>query len=252
MGRVTAFSAAAVIAGIVVATLLFLGGGGEERETGPDAQVAPAADRAEPLADPAAGPAATAPASGWTALVVGDSIGAAYGLGEKKGWVHLAETALREEFPDIGLVNASISGDTTDGGLRRLPAALERFEPELVILELGGNDGLRGNDIERMRQNIENMARLSQEAGARVLILGMMIPSNYGKDYTERFGEAFVAAAESTDSALVPFLLEPIATDRAFFQSDGIHPTAEAQPLLAEHVLPALREIVAAHEAGSS
>ena len=195
---------------------------------------------------------APAPALAFTGLVVGDSISAAYGLAEEDGWVALAEARLREEWPDARLVNASISGDTTGGGLRRLPAALERFEPDLVIIELGGNDGLRGYPPKAMRQNLEEMTRLANEAGAEVLILGMMIPSNYGSAYTRLFGEAFVEAAETTGATLVPFLLEPIAGDRANFQSDGIHPTAEAQPLLVEHVLPTLEELVATVEEGAS
>lgn len=188
-------------------------------------------------------------ASAWTALVVGDSIGAAYKLKEEDGWVRLTEAALRERYPDadVELVNASISGDTTRGGLSRLPDALERFEPDLVVIELGGNDGLRGYPPASMRQNIEAMARLSDEAGAEVLILGMMIPSNYGAAFTKMFSDAFGEAAEATDSALVPFLLEPIAEDRTWFQSDGIHPTAEAQPLLVEHVLPAFETELEAH-----
>jgi len=188
------------------------------------------------------------PARAFTALVVGDSIGAAYGLAEEEGWVALAEARLQEEWPEVRLVNASISGDTTGGGLRRLPDALLRFEPDLVVIELGGNDGLRGYPPETMRENLEAMTRLAEEAGAEVLILGMMIPSNYGRAFTERFGRAFVEAAEATGAELVPFLLEPIAEDRAYFQPDGIHPTAAAQPLLAEHVLPALRELVAEAE----
>ncbi len=177
-----------------------------------------------------------------TVLVVGDSISAAYGIDESAGWVALAEEELRADYPDIDFVNASISGDTTSGGLRRLPDALERFEPDLVVLELGGNDGLRAYPVAQMEDNLEAMAALSQEAGADVLILGMMIPSNYGPAYTASFGQAFVDAADATDSALVPFFLEPIAADRGAFQSDGIHPTAAAQPLLVEHAMPALRE----------
>ena len=184
----------------------------------------------------------------FTGLVVGDSISAAYGLAEEDGWVALAEERLRADRPDVTLVNASISGDTTGGGLRRLPAALERFEPDLVVIELGGNDGLRGYPPKAMRQNLEEMARLANEAGADVLILGMMIPSNYGDAYTRLFADAFGEAAEASGAALVPFMLEPIAEDRDYFQSDGIHPTAEAQPLIVEHVLPALRERIAAHE----
>ena len=179
-----------------------------------------------------------------TVLVVGDSISAAYGIDQDDGWVALAEEELREDFPDVEFVNASISGDTTGGGLSRLPDALERFDPDVVVIELGGNDGLRAYPIARMRDNLEAMAEAAEAAGAETLILGMMIPSNYGPAYTEQFGRAFVEAAEATDSALVPFFLEPIAADRDAFQRDGIHPTAEAQPLLAEHALPALRELL--------
>ena len=185
-----------------------------------------------------------AKADTFTAMVVGDSISAAYGLREEQGWVALAEQQLNEEGFEVDFVNASISGDTTIGGLRRLPAALERFEPDLLIIELGGNDGLRGYPPNAMQKNLEDMAALAQEQGIRVLILGMMIPSNYGQAYLEKFAQAFVDAAESTDSDFVPFLLEPIAQDRNYFQSDGIHPTVEAQQLLVDHVMPNLVEIL--------
>lgn len=185
-----------------------------------------------------------------TVLVVGDSISAAYGIDMDAGWVALAEDELREDYPDIELVNASISGDTTGGGLRRLPDALERFDPDIVVIELGGNDGLRAYPVDRMRANLEAMAEAAEASGAETLILGMMIPSNYGPAYTRSFGEAFVQAAEATGSALVPFFLEPIATDRGAFQRDGIHPTAEVQPLLVDHAMPALRELLEALEPG--
>ena len=185
-----------------------------------------------------------AKADTYTAMVVGDSISAAYGLREDQGWVALAEQQLNDEGFEVEFVNASISGDTTIGGLRRLPAALERFEPDLLIIELGGNDGLRGYPPNDMQKNLEDMAALAQESGTRVLILGMMIPSNYGQAYLKKFAQAFVDAAESTESDFLPFLLEPIAQDRSYFQSDGIHPTAEAQPLLVEHVMPNLLEIL--------
>ena len=179
-----------------------------------------------------------------TVLVVGDSISAAYGIDQDDGWVALAEEALREDYPEIEFVNASISGDTTGGGLRRLPDALERFDPDVVVIELGGNDGLRAYPVERMRDNLEAMVEAAEASGAETLILGMMIPSNYGPAYTEAFGRAFAEAAEATGSDLVPFFLEPIAEDRSAFQRDGIHPTAEAQPLLMEHALPALRGVL--------
>lgn len=188
-------------------------------------------------------------AADYTALVIGDSISAAYGLKEDDGWVTLAEQSLREQGHNVTLVNASISGDTTGGGLRRLPDALDRFEPDLLIIELGGNDGLRGYPPASMRKNLEDMARMAQDRGAQVLILGMMIPSNYGKAYLNMFAKAFVDAAEATDSEFIPFLLEPIAQNTDYFQQDGIHPTAEAQPLLVDHVMPALLEIISNAEA---
>ncbi len=187
---------------------------------------------------------ATARADTFTALVVGDSISAAYGLRESDGWVALAEQQLVDQGFDVKFVNASISGDTTVGGLRRLPNALERFEPDLLVIELGGNDGLRGYPTDAMQQNLEDMANLALNSGSRVLILGMLIPTNYGKSYLARFSQAFVDAAANTGSELVPFLLEPIAQDRNYFQSDGIHPTLDAQPLMAEHVLPSLVKIL--------
>jgi acyl-CoA thioesterase-1 len=186
----------------------------------------------------------SAHAEDYTILVMGDSISAAYGLNEEDGWVNLAQNRLREEGLAVSFVNASISGDTTGGGLRRLPAAMERFEPDLVIIELGGNDGLRGYPPKAMQQNLEDMATIAKERGADVLIQGMMIPSNYGQAYLDMFVNAFAVAAENSGSALLPFLLEPIAEDRSYFQSDGIHPTAEAQPLLMEHTLPLIKEFV--------
>ena len=183
-------------------------------------------------------------ADSYTVLVMGDSISAAYGLSEQEGWVHLAEQQLIEEGFDVSFINASISGDTTIGGLRRLPDALERFTPDLLVIELGGNDGLRGYSPKAMQQNLEQMATLALNSGADVLIQGMMIPSNYGPAYLEMFGKAFYGAAKNSGVALLPFLLEPIAENREYFQSDGIHPTADAQPLLMEHTLPAIREFV--------
>lgn len=184
-----------------------------------------------------------------TVMVVGDSLSAAYGLNESDGWVALAREELEAEVPDIEMVNASISGDTTEGALRRLPAALERFEPDVLVLELGGNDGLRGYPLKRMKENLVQLAKLAQDASAQVLILGMRIPSNYGPAYTEAFANSFAEAAEESESELVPFFLEPIALDASYFQRDGIHPNAEAQPLLVKPVLdkllPMLESLVA-------
>ncbi len=186
----------------------------------------------------------TARAESYTILIMGDSIGAAYGLNEEDGWASLTEKALQEEGFDVKVVNASISGDTTAGGLRRLPDALERFAPDLLVIELGGNDGLRGYPPKTMQKNLEDMVSIAQDSDTDVLILGMLIPSNYGTAYLNLYKQAFVSAAENTNSALLPFLLEPIAKDRAYFQSDGIHPTEDAQPLLMEHVLPSIKEFV--------
>ena len=180
------------------------------------------------------------PAYSATVLVVGDSISAAYGLDESEGWVALAEQALLTSHPEINMVNASISGDTSEGALRRLPAALERFKPDILIIELGGNDGLRGYPLEKIRDNLEHLANLGREANAQVLLLGMRIPSNYGPVYTEKFTQTFIDAASASESELVPFLLEPIAMDKSYFQPDGIHPAASAQPLLLEAVLEKL------------
>ncbi len=180
------------------------------------------------------------PAQAAKVLVVGDSISAAYGLDEADGWVQLAQKALVEEYPDIEMINASISGDTTEGALRRLPAALDRFEPDIVVIELGGNDGLRGYSLNKIRENLITLANMAQDTDAAVLILGMRIPSNYGPAYTEKFAQTFVDAAEATESELVPFFLEPIALDAKYFQKDGIHPTAEAQPLM---LAPALEKL---------
>ncbi len=183
-----------------------------------------------------------AESEGPVVLVLGDSLSAAYGLAESDGWVSLAAEALAKTWPGVQMVNASISGDTTAGGMRRLPAALERFKPDLVIIELGGNDGLRAYPTNAMRDNLIAMAEAAQNSGAAALIFGMMIPSNYGPAYTESFSDAFGEAAKATGASFLPFFLEPIAMDRNYFQRDGIHPTAEAQPLLLEHALPVIEQ----------
>jgi len=180
-------------------------------------------------------------AEGYNVLVMGDSISAAYGIQEEDGWVALAQEELRKEGFDVTFVNASISGDTTGGGLRRLPDALDRFNPDLLVIELGGNDGLRGYPTNALQKNLEDMASIANEHGADVLIQGMMIPSNYGAAYLKLFAQAFEKAAISSNSLFLPFLLEPIAQDRQYFQPDGIHPTEAAQPLLMLHTLPLIK-----------
>ena len=177
-------------------------------------------------------------------LVFGDSLSAAYGLAESDGWVQLLQAKLDEQASNVTVFNASISGETTAGGLLRLPAAIERFQPDIVVLELGGNDGLRGQSLKTMRENLSAMTTIAQQASAEVLILGMRIPPNYGPVYTERFYNTFSDVAQEHSVDLVPFFLEPIASSRDFFQRDGIHPTAQAQPLLMQVVADALMTMV--------
>ena len=160
----------------------------------------------------------------------------------EEGWVALLARQLAERNPPVDVVNASISGETTGGALRRLPALLEQHQPQVVLIELGGNDGLRGFPVNRLKDNLTALATQSTEAGASVVILPMEIPPNYGARYTSSFRDAFPAVAEATGSALAPFILQDVATDPKLMQPDGIHPTREAQPLLLEAVLPAIEE----------
>ena len=190
------------------------------------------------------GASASAPAPG--ILVLGDSISAAYGMSLEQGWVALLERQLAESHPNSRVVNASISGETSGGGLRRLPALLEEHQPQLVIIELGGNDGLRGYPINKFRDNLRQMATLSKDAGASVLFLAMEIPPNYGSRYTSAFRDSFTVVAEETDSVVGPFLLDGVATEPGMMQADGIHPTATAQPRLLQNVLPTLRDMLSA------
>ena len=177
-------------------------------------------------------------------LVVGDSIGAAFGLPVEQGWPHLLETRLRTAGHPHRVLNASVTGDTTRGGLARMPDLLERHAPSIVIIELGGNDGLRGISTREMRQNLEDMVDLARAAGARVLLAGMRLPPNYGPAFTERFHRVYHEVARAKDVALVPFLMEGVATDEDLMQADGIHPNAAAQPRLLENLWPALRPLL--------
>ena len=174
----------------------------------------------------------------------GDSLSAAYGIAAQRGWVALLAERLERERLDYSVVNASISGETTAGGLARLPRALERHRPAILVLELGANDGLRGLPVEAMRKNLDAMIGLARRAGAKVLLVGMRIPPNYGPEYTQAFADAFASLAKRRGTALTPFLLEGVAGDRDKFQDDRIHPTAEAQPILLETVWKALRPLL--------
>ena len=184
-----------------------------------------------------------------TVLVMGDSLSAAYGIATKDSWPVLLAQRLGEAGYPHRVANASISGETTGGGLRRLPKQLARHQPALLILELGANNGLRGQPMNNMRRDLTEMTDAAQAAGARVLILGMRLPPNYGSAYTAEFHDSFRQVAEATDSALVPFFLEPIALDAGQFLDDGIHPNAAAQPALLDHIWPAIQAQLAASTA---
>ncbi len=181
---------------------------------------------------------------GRTILVFGDSLSSAYGIAAKHGWVALLAERLRHERLDYSVVNASISGETTAGGVSRLPRALAQHRPEIVVLQLGANDGLRGLPVPEMKQNLAAMIGLSRAAGAQVLLVGVRVPPNYGPEYTREFAAAFGALARSPGTAQVPFLLEGVAEDLSLFQPDRIHPTAGAQPRLLENVWKALRPLL--------
>jgi acyl-CoA thioesterase I len=177
-------------------------------------------------------------------LVVGDSLSAAYGIPRNRGWVALLEERLKREHPDYIVVNASISGDTSGGGRARLKPLLERHRPTVMILELGANDGLRGLPPAQLRTNLGAMIQDAQTQGARVLLLGVKMPPNYGEDYTKAFEAAFRDVAKVHRTALVPFLMEDFAEKPEFFLPDRIHPTEAAQPLMLERVWPALRTLL--------
>ena len=177
-------------------------------------------------------------------LVVGDSLSAEYGLGRGTGWVPLLEKRLQQEKIDAAVINASISGDTTSGGRARLPALLDRHHPDVVILELGGNDALRGLQLSATEANLRSMVLSSQKHHAKVLLVGMQIPPNYGQDYANRFASIYPKLAKETKSSLVPFLLEGVAQRQELFQADRIHPTAEAQAIMLDAVWPHLKPLL--------
>jgi acyl-CoA thioesterase-1 len=178
-------------------------------------------------------------------LVFGDSISAGYGLERvQQGWVALLQTRLKEQEYGYDVINASVSGETTAGGLARLPRALALHHPKIVILELGGNDGLRALPIAQMRANLAQMADLAAAEGARVLLLGIRMPPNYGPDYTEQFRASYVALAREKKLPLVPFLLNDVALSPDLMQADGIHPNALGEPKVLDNVWPALKPLL--------
>ena len=195
----------------------------------------------------AQGPASTAPGHGRTLLVVGDSLSAEYGLARGTGWVALLDARLARDKLPVTVVNASISGDTTAGGRSRLPALLKQQQPQTVVIELGGNDALRGLPLASTRDNLQAMAAAAKAAGARVVIVGMAVPPNYGRQYGEDFIALFGTVAKAQGAALVPFLLAGVAdapNADDLFQPDRIHPKAEAHPRMLDNVWPVLRPLL--------
>lgn len=179
-----------------------------------------------------------------TILVLGDSISAAYGMSLEQGWVALLSERLKERSSAYTVVNASISGNTSGDGLGRLPLLLEEYSPAIVVIELGGNDGLRGYPVKVLTKNLQSMIDLSQQMQAKVLLAGIEIPPNYGQRYTDLFRAGFQEVAANNDVAFIPFILENIALNPALMQDDGIHPTAEAQPMLLDNIWPTLESLL--------
>ena len=180
------------------------------------------------------------PATADTLLVLGDSLSAGYGLPTGKDWVSLLQQRLATDRPEVSIVNASISGETTAGGKRRIEALLDRHDPVVLIVGLGANDGLRGIRVPLISDNLSAIVDSSRQSGARTLILGMHIPPNYGRDYAEKFHAMFGQVSDRSGAALVPFMLDGFAADMTMFQDDGIHPAIEAQPLILDNIYPSL------------
>lgn len=177
-------------------------------------------------------------------LILGDSLSAAYGLTQEQGWVYLLQDAWKNEGNKIEVVNAAISGDTTDGGLARLPRLLNLHKPSHLLIELGGNDALQGHNPRKIKQNIQDMVDLANSADVEVIIQEMQIPTNYGRRYTEMFTGLFGEVASKNGVPLIPFFLAEIALDPKLMQQDGIHPTAKAQPMIVEFMQPKLEAII--------
>jgi acyl-CoA thioesterase-1 len=186
---------------------------------------------------------ATAPsfAAARTILIFGDSLSAAYGLPQAQGWAKLLEKRLRDEGYNYRVANASVSGETTGGGASRIESALQTHRPDIVVIELGANDGLRGQSLDVMRRNLERMVDASHRAKVEVLLVGMRLPPNYGMAYTEKFQQTYADVARAKKTAFVPFLLEGFAQNTSYFQADRVHPTAEAQSMMLETVWKGLK-----------
>ena len=179
----------------------------------------------------------------YTVLIMGDSISAGFGIDKQQGWVALLDDKLKQQDPNYGIINASISGETTSGGANRIGNLLEQYKPNLVIFELGGNDGLRGSPIKLIKQNLSYMIQQCQQLQADVLLLGMQIPPNYGQTYSQLFAQQYQELATKHEIAIVPFLLKEIAGVAGMMQADGIHPTQAAQTTMLNWVYQSLKQI---------
>lgn len=179
-----------------------------------------------------------------TLLVLGDSISAEYGLPRDSGWVSLLQKRLADDKLSVKVINASISGETTAGGLTRLPALLQKHKPAVLIIELGGNDGLRGLSLAATQANLREMIKSGERIGARVLLLGMQVPPNYGPDYSKRFAAMYHGLARERNVKLVPFLFKGLDDTERFFQQDRIHPNQRAQAVMLDNVWPSLRSLL--------
>ncbi|WP_455204204.1 arylesterase [Kaarinaea lacus] len=179
-----------------------------------------------------------------TILVVGDSLSAAFGIDQAEGWVQLLQNRLSTRYYHANVVNASISGETTQGGLSRIAALLDKHTPDIVILELGGNDGLRGLPLTLMKDNLDRILQIISSRSIKILLLGIQLPPNYGKFYTQQFQKTYDLLAQKYQVPLVPFLLDGIATNPTLMQEDGIHPRAEAQRMVLDNVWPHLKPMI--------
>ncbi|MCG7893339.1 MAG: arylesterase [Candidatus Thiodiazotropha taylori] len=179
-----------------------------------------------------------------TLLVVGDSLSAGYGVTTEVRWVNLLSQRLNTHCGPFQVINASVSGDTSQGGLSRLPALLSKHEPSVVIIELGGNDGLRGINSRAMHDNLQRMVSRAKQAGAAVLLLGVRLPANYGPEFTNAFHQVYYDVSEAESVPLIPFFLKGVALDMSLMQNDGIHPNDKAQPILEENVWAGLRPLL--------
>ena len=190
--------------------------------------------------------AASAYSAPKTVLVLGDSLSAEYGLARGAGWVALAEKKLKDEKIDAAIVNASVSGETTSGGRSRLPALLDKYKPAVVVIELGANDGLRGLPVAAAQANLRAISETAIKSGAKIMLIGMRIPPNYGRDYSDKFFAMYGTLSKEFNAPLVPFMLDGVADKTQLFQADRLHPLAQAHPTILANIWPVLQKTIKA------